>query len=63
MIDRLLTRAEVADWLGVTRQWLDAIGSRHDAPPYVRIGRTVRYDRQAVAAWLEHQSATPMARR
>jgi predicted DNA-binding transcriptional regulator AlpA len=59
MIDRLLTRAEVAKMLGVSRQWLDALGSRQDAPPYFKIGRAIRYDRQAVEAWLDRHSSTP----
>lgn len=57
MIDRLLTRAELAEWLGVTRQWLDAIASRPDAPPCVRLGRAIRYDRQAVKAWLDQRTS------
>jgi predicted DNA-binding transcriptional regulator AlpA len=59
MIDRLLTRAELAEWLGVTRQWLDAIASRPDAPPCVQLGRAIRYDRQAVKEWLDRHSSPP----
>ena len=59
MIDRLLARAEVANLLGVTRHWLDAIGSRQDAPPYFRLGRAIRYDPQAVKAWLDRRSSSP----
>lgn len=65
MIDRLITRAELAEWLGVTRQWLDTIAPRPDAPPCVRLGRAIRYDRQAVKAWLDRHTsgAPPMALR
>jgi predicted DNA-binding transcriptional regulator AlpA len=59
--DKLLTRAEVANWLDVTRQYLDAIGSRGDAPPFLRIGRAIRYDRHAVMAWLQRHAAPPLA--
>jgi predicted DNA-binding transcriptional regulator AlpA len=59
MIDRLLTRAELAEWLSVTRQWLDTIASRPDAPPCVRLGRAIRYDQQAVKAWLDQHSSPP----
>jgi predicted DNA-binding transcriptional regulator AlpA len=59
--DKLLTRAEVAAWLGVTRQFLDSIRSRRGAPPFLRIERAIRYDRQAVLAWLERHAAAPPA--
>ena len=64
--DRLLTGAEVARWLGVTRQWLDTINTRADAPPCIRIGsRAIRYDPAAVRAWLpeRHSCALPTAGR
>jgi predicted DNA-binding transcriptional regulator AlpA len=59
--DKLLTRAEVANWLGVTRQYLDATGSRRGSPPFIRIGRAIRYDRQGVMAWLDRHASAPLA--
>jgi predicted DNA-binding transcriptional regulator AlpA len=53
MTERLLTRTELAKWLNVSRQWLDAITAHADAPPSIHIGgRAIRYDPAAVRAWL-----------
>jgi predicted DNA-binding transcriptional regulator AlpA len=62
--DLLLTRADLAAWLGVSatsiKRW-DRVGA---GPPRVRVGmRRVRYRRDAVIRWLdertEHAAADP----
>lgn len=44
----VLTRAECADWLGISTRHL----ARLDVP-YVKLGRLVRYSVQAVLRWIE----------
>jgi excisionase family DNA binding protein len=52
--DPLLTRAEVADLLGVTERWVKrAIGLRYF--PHVKVGKLVRVRRSDVLAYIEAQ--------
>ena len=55
MSGRLLTAEEAAELLGVKRSWImDA--ARHDRIPYVKIGRYVRIDEDALRDWIrDHQ--------
>lgn len=41
--EKLLTAAQVSEWLQLTRRTLDAQRRRGIGPKYVHIGRTVRY--------------------
>lgn len=52
--EQLLTTDEVATWLGIQRCTLEKARSTRlgDFPPYVRIGRAIRYRRCAVDVWL-----------
>lgn len=52
--EKLLTTDEVAQWLGIRRCTLEKARSTRlgDFPPYVRIGKAVRYQQKAVQAWL-----------
>jgi excisionase family DNA binding protein len=49
--ERLLTAAEVADWLAVPESWVRE-STRSGAMPCVELGRYRRYERAAVEAWL-----------
>jgi predicted DNA-binding transcriptional regulator AlpA len=42
-IDRLLTPREAAKVLGVSESWLAKARMRGDGPPFVKIGRSIRY--------------------
>lgn len=49
-----MTPREAADLLRVEPSTLKTWRRREQGPPFVRLGaRTVRYERRAVAAWLE----------
>lgn len=56
--ERLLTTEEVAAWLGIQRCTLEKARSTRlgDFPPYVRIGRAIRYQQNAVMAWLGNRT-------
>ena len=43
--DRLLTPREAADFLRVSKSWLAKARMRGDGPPYVKVGRSIRYRR------------------
>ena len=52
MSERLLIADEVAELLAVPVSWVRE-STRSGAMPCVRLGRYVRFERGAVAAWLE----------
>lgn len=56
---RLLTADEVADLLPVTRSWVYA-QAREERIPYVRLGRYVRFEQQAVEEWITTQRRGPV---
>jgi len=51
----LLTTEETADMIGMSAHWLerDRWSGEGKAPPYVKLGRKVRYKRSDVMKWLE----------
>lgn len=51
---RLLTSREVAELLGVSEKYLRAMRYRPDlsGPPFIKMGRAVRYAPGDVNAWL-----------
>jgi excisionase family DNA binding protein len=52
MTERLLTADDVAEFLSVPVSWVRE-ATRSGAMPCVRLGRYVRFERDAVEAWLE----------
>ena len=50
---QLLTREEVADYLGVPRRTLDSWAYRGGGPPFFKVGRHTRYRIEDIVAWLE----------
>jgi excisionase family DNA binding protein len=59
MTDRLLTATEVAELLAVPESWVREQSRRPDgdAIPHLRLGRYVRFERDAVVGWLDGQRA------
>ena len=61
----LLSRPEAAAYLSVSVSWLAHTPPERGGPPVVRIGRTARYLRSSLDAWIqaqETQSCRPTAR-
>jgi len=55
--DDLLTTAEVAQWLGVSPQWLETRRTNGGGPEFERLSpRVVRYRRGKVRAFLDRRS-------
>jgi excisionase family DNA binding protein len=52
-IERLLTPKEAADLLRVSMSWLAKARMRGDGPPYIRIGRSIRYSEAALLQWMK----------
>lgn len=51
--DSLLTAKEVARLLKVSLSWLAKARMSGEGPPYIRIGRTIRYSEPTVLQWLK----------
>jgi excisionase family DNA binding protein len=49
---RLLSASELAEALGVSRRWIYLQVEEHSLPAY-RLGRSLRFDPDAVYTWLE----------
>lgn len=52
-LDRLLSRAEVEVNFGLSRRFLEVSAVRGDGPPFVKIGRSVRYRVGDLRTWIE----------
>jgi predicted DNA-binding transcriptional regulator AlpA len=55
-ITRLLTPAEFARELKMSQSWLAKARVRGNGPPFVKIGRAVRYPDPAARNWIEAQT-------
>ena len=52
--DKLRTAAEVADFLAVSKRWVQD-QTRYGSFPHVRLGHFVRYSLPDVLSWIEEQ--------
>ena len=59
---QLLTEAETAHHIGMSRAWLRLARMRMSGPVYIKLGRSVRYRLQDLDAYLETHKVKPSAR-
>ncbi len=52
-IDPLLHPRDTAKILNVSMSWLAKARMRGDGPPYIRIGRSIRYSEPALLQWMK----------
>lgn len=57
---KLLTTSLVARQLDCEQKTLEAWRSRGQGPPFVRVGRLIRYRREDIEAWVIARRTTPM---
>ena len=53
VVARLMTPKEAAHLLRVSLSWLAKARMRGDGPPYIKIGRAVRYAEPALLQWMK----------
>jgi predicted DNA-binding transcriptional regulator AlpA len=54
--ERLLTTSEAASLLRLSPSWLAKARMRGDGPPYIKLGRSIRYSQTALLLWMRaHQ--------
>ena len=51
--ERLLMVSEAADILRLSQSWLAKSRMRGDGPPFVKIGRAIRYRESSLVQWLK----------
>jgi predicted DNA-binding transcriptional regulator AlpA len=51
--EHMLTAKDTANFLRLSASWLAKARMRGDGPPYVKIGRSVRYSEGALVRWLK----------
>jgi hypothetical protein len=57
-LDSALNENQAAEFLGVSVRTLQAWRVRGGGPPYVKIGRSVRYQRQVLVRFQEQHTVT-----
>lgn len=56
---RLWKETEVAEFSGFSVKTLQKWRHMHQGPPYIKYGRSVRYDPEAVEQFFSEQTVTP----
>ena len=54
--EHLFTATEAADFLRLSLSWLAKARMRGDGPPYVKLGRSIRYREGALVQWLKSRA-------
>jgi predicted DNA-binding transcriptional regulator AlpA len=49
----LLTSKETAKYLKVSSSWLAKARMRGDGPPYIKMGRAIRYNEATILQWMK----------
>ncbi|HEY2757792.1 MAG TPA: helix-turn-helix domain-containing protein [Pseudolabrys sp.] len=59
--DELVTEVEIADFLKLSTRTLQSWRINNDGPPFVRVGRAIRYRLRDVIRWIEARTVAPTA--
>ena len=54
--ERLLTEKDAADLLRLSRSWLAKARMRGDGPPFLKLGRCIRYGEGALLQWMKSRA-------
>ena len=57
-VTETLTPAETAKILKVSESWLAKARVRGDGPPFIRVGRSIRYTLAALLQWMKSKQRT-----
>ena len=52
----LMKEREVAEMLRISRQTLSKWRSEDKGPPFIQVGGSIRYNREAVQRWLDERT-------
>ena len=59
-LPNLLTKQELAEYLGKSVKAIDRLEAQRKGPPRIKLGRTVYYRTESVEAWLDRQEEQPI---
>ena len=59
----LLTPKEATQFLRVSLSWLAKARMRGDGPPYVKVGRSVRYTETGILGWMKSRQRLSTSQR
>ena len=62
-ITTLMTPNEAAAVLKVSLSWLAKARMRGDGPPYIRVGRSIRYGEVALIQWMKSRQRSSTSER
>ena len=57
-IERVLTPTDTARLLNLSLSWLAKARMRGDGPPYIKVGRAIRYSEAALMQWMKSKQRT-----
>ena len=57
--DKLLKEKEAAEFLGLSAGYLNCLRCASKGPPFVKLGRAVRYRPDDLHRWVEDRVCTP----
>ncbi|MEM1151057.1 MAG: helix-turn-helix domain-containing protein [Pseudomonadota bacterium] len=57
--ERLLNRTEVEERFGIPKRFLEMAVMRGEGPPFIKLGRLVRYRIADIEAWLSQNRVVP----
>jgi predicted DNA-binding transcriptional regulator AlpA len=57
--DAILTEVEIADFLKLSTRTLQSWRVKNDGPPFIRVGRAIRYRLRDVVRWIEERTVSP----
>jgi predicted DNA-binding transcriptional regulator AlpA len=55
-LERLLTAREAANFLRVSESWLAKARMQGNGPPFVKIGRSIRYRQSDLLRWMRSRT-------
>jgi excisionase family DNA binding protein len=58
-LPEMITRRQLAEYLGMTEPALSMMVGRRQGPKFIRLGRSIRYRREDVIAWLDSRVVDP----
>lgn len=58
-LPEMITRRQLAEYLGMTEPALSMMVNRRQGPRFIRLGRSIRYRREDVLAWLDERVVDP----
>jgi predicted DNA-binding transcriptional regulator AlpA len=59
----LLTPKDAANLLKVSLSWLAKARMRGDGPPYIRVGRSIRYSEAVLLQWMKSKQRSSTSER